>query len=509
MLIGKEGVALPEINIILGPPGTGKTENLLRIVDQELKNNTGPDKLAFVSFTTKATNEARDRAKVKFNYTDDDLPYFRTLHSFGKRQLNMANSEVMRSADYKKFAEDYGVDMTFVHADWDDNGIVSTDNVFLKEYNKSRMKMMELDEYYNKENLDFSWQEFLRARNSLEEFKHRNNKSDFTDMLSLFVETGNVPELDVVIVDEAQDLSRLQWKVCEKLFKNAKRVYISGDDDQAIFRWAGADVEYLINMKGNQKVLDQSYRCPRLVHNVADEIVQRIINRRPKVWKGRDVDGSVRHHAYPESVDVREGNWLILATCKYMYNEMEDDLRIQGLPYKKNNKLPISKELLNAVDTWDRLHCGEYVSYKNVKDVYSYLPSKTALEHGHKNMQSFINEDSEYSIVDLQDDHGLKLTNVPWDVAFNSIGRKDAEYIRNLQRFDNITADPKINMSTIHVAKGGECDNVMLLTDLSRANQIEMENDSDDTNRVFYVGATRAKKSLHIISNQNYGGFRI
>ena len=83
----------------------------------------------------------------------------------------MANSEVMRSADYKKFAEDYGVDMTFVHADWDDNGIVSTDNVFLKEYNKSRMKMMELDEYYNKENLDFSWQEFLRARNSLEEFK--------------------------------------------------------------------------------------------------------------------------------------------------------------------------------------------------------------------------------------------------------------------------------------------------------------------------------------------------
>ena len=64
-------------------------------------------------------------------------------------------------------------------------------------------------------------------------------------------------------------------------------------------------------------------------------------------------------------------------------------------------------------------------------------------------------------------------------------------------------------MSTIHVAKGGECDNVMLMTDLSRANQIEMEQDSDDTNRVMYVGATRAKQSLHVISNQNYGGFKI
>ena len=192
-----------------------------------------------------------------------------------------------------------------------------------------------------------------------------------------------------------------------------------------------------------------------------------------------------------------------------MYNEMEDDLRVQGLPYKKDGKLPIDKELLNAVDTWDRLHRAEYVSYKNIKDVYSYLPSKTGLERGHKNMQSFTDENNEYNLVDLQDNHGLKLFNVPWDVAFDSIGTKDAEYIRNLQRFDNVTAEPKINMSTIHVAKGGECDNVMLMTDLSRANQVEMEKNSDDTNRVMYVGATRAKKTLHVINNQNYGGFRI
>ena len=43
---------MPNVNIILGPPGTGKTENLLRIVDRELKNGTPPDRIAFVSFTT-------------------------------------------------------------------------------------------------------------------------------------------------------------------------------------------------------------------------------------------------------------------------------------------------------------------------------------------------------------------------------------------------------------------------------------------------------------------------
>ncbi len=66
---------MPDINIILGPPGTGKTENLLRIVDRELKNGTPPDRIAFVSFTTKATEEARDRATKKFNLTDKDFPH--------------------------------------------------------------------------------------------------------------------------------------------------------------------------------------------------------------------------------------------------------------------------------------------------------------------------------------------------------------------------------------------------------------------------------------------------
>ena len=47
------------------------------------------------------------------------------------------------------------------------------------------------------------------------------------------------------------------------------------------------------------------------------------------------------------------------------------------------------------------------------------------------------------------------------------------------------------------------------MTDLSRANQDEMEVNSDDTNRVFYVGVTRAKKSLHIIEPQKERGFII
>ena len=63
-------------------------------------------------------------------------------------------------------------------------------------------------------------------------------------------------------------------------------MYIAGDDDQAIYQWAGADVESFVNLKGNETVLEQSYRIPKKVHEVAQGILNRIPreNRNEKKW---------------------------------------------------------------------------------------------------------------------------------------------------------------------------------------------------------------------------------
>ena len=499
---------MPEINIILGPPGTGKTHNLLNLVEKELANGTPPDRIAFVSFTTKATNEARDRAKAKFNLTDKDFPYFCTLHAFGKRQMGLTKSEVMDKRDYAEFSDKYGVDLRKISVDWDDNGAVSTDNKFLRDINKSKMQCMELQEYYNKSNLDYAWEELLWAFRSLEDYKQTYSKFDFTDMLTQYVAFGPTPALDVVIVDEAQDLTKLQWNMCEKIWKNSKRVYISGDDDQAIFRWAGADIEHLITMPGNVSVLNQSYRCPVEVHKVAHDIVTRINQRRNKEWNPRDVEGEVRFHAYPGGVDMAEGNWLALATCGYMLDGLEEDLRYQGLPYTIYGKTPIKQDLIKAVSAWNRLNENQQISYNDVAVIYANLKSGVGVQRGYKGLKT-LEEGQAYDVESLTMNHGLLNAGIPWDVAFNTIGEADKSYIMSLEKHGGLGVEPKINLSTIHMAKGGECDNVMLMTDLSRANKEEMEIDSDDTNRVFYVGATRAKQSLHIINPQQERGFII
>lgn len=60
-----------------------------------------------------------------------------------------------------------------------------------------------------------------------------------------------------------------------KLFSNASKVYIAGDDDQGVYEWAGADVQRFIDVP-SYKVLDQSHRLPKAIHHFAMEISSRI-----------------------------------------------------------------------------------------------------------------------------------------------------------------------------------------------------------------------------------------
>ncbi len=95
--------------IVLGPPGTGKTHTLLNKVDDYLKG-TDPDKVGYFAFTKKAANEAKERAIDKFNFTEDDLPYFRTLHSLAFRRLGINKENVMQRRHY----EDLGKKIKFI-----------------------------------------------------------------------------------------------------------------------------------------------------------------------------------------------------------------------------------------------------------------------------------------------------------------------------------------------------------------------------------------------------------
>jgi superfamily I DNA/RNA helicase len=74
---------------IFGPPGTGKTTKLLKIIEEAIADGVSPEKIAFLSFTRKAAQEAIDRACIKFNLDAKYFPHFRTLHSLAFRQVGL------------------------------------------------------------------------------------------------------------------------------------------------------------------------------------------------------------------------------------------------------------------------------------------------------------------------------------------------------------------------------------------------------------------------------------
>ena len=64
---------------------------------------------------------------------------------------------------------------------------------------------------------------------------------------------------------------------------------------------------------------------------------------------------------------------------------------------------------------------------------------------------------------------------------------------------ETLNKNPRIIMSTIHGAKGGEADKVLLMQDLTNAALETFSHDPDELHRLFYTGATRAKRELHIV----------
>ena len=213
---------MSHIHKIFGPPGSGKTTYLLSVVEQELADGTHPSNIGYFSFTKKAANEAKDRAIQKFPHLNEklDFPWFRTLHSLAFRCLNISANEIMKPENYREFSKETGIEINIEMGE--EEFMVKADNPILSEINIARIKGEDLRAYYNRSNLDIEWHHFEYVERAYRHYKASRGLIDFTDMLERIVqEPDKLPGLQALIIDEAQDLSRLQWNLVEILAAKA------------------------------------------------------------------------------------------------------------------------------------------------------------------------------------------------------------------------------------------------------------------------------------------------
>ena len=482
--------------IIPGPPGTGKTHRLMRYLNVELKRRkTNPAKIAYISFSKAAKEEAERRIEnKKVNVC--------TMHSLGAKTLNLETGKyLLKDSKWNGFKNFSRVcrDLSF-ESYVNDSGIPQYKNAHMRiiEYARSKKisisdAAVELDIHYDI-NLNLTKQ----IKVDLEEYKKETGMFEFSDMITKFISEKKCPELDVVFLDEAQDLSPLQWDMFFYIESNCKRSYIAGDDDQTIYTFQGADPKIFINLKGKFDPQIKSRRVPRKIHNLAESIFPYMSERLDKQWEARDAEGNIYEDMSLEDLNLFKGNWMILARTNKMLDQIKEHLYSLNLRFSAKTQEILPTEMVNAYRVWDRLNKGAKVDKQGVKDLWQYLKTELHVARGFKNekkLETIVSVDMQ----ELREQYGLRATG-SWEHL--NFPQESKTYIKNLlESGDDLMKEPRIKVSTIHSVKGEEAENVALYTDLERIIYESALKDPDPEHRTFFVGITRAKENLYLMQS--------
>ncbi len=454
--------------IIFGAPGCGKTHYLLNLLEKLLVDYA-PHEIAFVSFTRKGAYEGRDRAVAQFGYKPDEFPFFRTLHSIAFKNGEFDRQDVISKKHYKLFSD--AMDMKFTGyytEDFNGNDDKYLFYYFLKRNNPKQAALIE-------DTLDIRKMRFVE--NNFIRFKHQFGVIDYSDMLMFFVDRGEPLPVKVAVIDEAQDLTTLQWEMCEVAFSGCDKVYIAGDDDQAIYEWNGADVDYFLGLDGERIILDRSYRLPSNILKFSKHITHKIQTRVEKKFAPNNRGGHIYFHNTVEEVPVNlNETYYFLSRNNVYLRKYEDELRKRALPYSYKGTPSINLKLVKAI-----------MDYEHYRKTGIYESDLAALR-----VDNFTNR---------------RVDGLPaWYDKFD-LTEEESNYYRDLIAAKTKLDNNNIRLDTIHGVKGGEADNVVLMLDMTRSVKQSYEKGADSELRCLYVGCTRAKKNLHIIHSQSRYGY--
>jgi superfamily I DNA/RNA helicase len=366
----------PNVTKIYGPPGTGKTTFLIGKVKEAMADGIHPSDIGYFSFTNKATEEAKDRLAKEFPQfkVDEDFPGFRTLHSLAYQALP-SRLKIMSEQEAIAFDPKFFIEQVFMKENDLSSLVIRAKQIVIDAAATARARLIEFDQYLksigpadryrlnkwlgypaklcNREFSDKDIYNLVTYNNSFEEYKKNIGVIDYTAILEEALKsTSSLPSYSLLIIDEAQDLSKLQWLLGKVLIEKSKICYVAGDDDQAICESFGADPQEFLNLDGTDFPLTQSYRVPSNIHKIIfneNGIIHLLSNkfkRKDKKWNFRNGNPGKSSNIFNVNdllnllkISSENENWLVLSATHSTLNNLSNILKLQNIPHFLSNQL--------------------------------------------------------------------------------------------------------------------------------------------------------------------------
>ncbi len=401
---------------------------------------------------------------------------------------------------------------------------------------------------------------YLPFHHAWTKWKEESGFMDFTDLLEkCLTDFEHAPGNPAAIFfDEAQDASQLQADLLAQWGKHAKRLILAGDDDQAIFFWAGADARSFLDFpcpKENRRYLRESHRVPQTVHELSHQWIKNVTRRENKEYHHRDaegfVDGCSAQWSRPQAAineaekAIGEGkSVMFIASCSYMLEPLKKALKQRGLPFHNpwrrrrgdwnplmsgggERMMPVDRLrsfLRGYPDVWGEMESGMW-QYRDVAAWASPMESKSSLIHGAKTLLKEWKQDAnEIDVSAMAFILQEKLLTEWYDLRFQNHdhAKQSIEWwLRNLpekeaeklaypkQVFETfggpgLRDEPLITIGTGHSLKGAQADVVFVFPDISAQGWESWSHGTDEDRdgiiRLFYVMMTRAYEGLFLCS---------
>ena len=337
--------------LVLAGPGSGKTTVVTKRVQYLVQDcSISPSSILVITFTKAAATEMKERftrlmeqqAQPPGGYGNVSFGTFHAVFfnilklSYGFTVANIITEETRRQ--YLKES----VDRMKLEID-DENEFLTG---IAGEISLIKNERVELEHYFSK---NCSEEMFRKIYEGYEERKKRARLIDFDDMLvytwELLSQRKDIlsawqKKYQYILVDEFQDINRLQYDILRLLAEPENNLFIVGDDDQSIYRFRGARPEIMLNFRkdypqSGQVLLNDNFRSTTQIVEAAGRVIARNKTRFPKNIIARGGDGAlVRSLEFPDQQQE----------CAYILREIQNwqarggSLRQVAVIYRTNTQ---------------------------------------------------------------------------------------------------------------------------------------------------------------------------